>query len=104
MNRGFACRCCGICMCRDCMRRPACVSTFSPASPEQGLEYARHVLRHIAPLLAEEEALKVAEVRLLLITPLPFPCACSELVSSEKVTGVYSIQYTVKLLMVHGVS
>ena len=50
-------------MCRECMRRPVCISTFLPASPAQARAYAQHVLRHIAPLLAEEQALKDTEVQ-----------------------------------------
>ena len=58
---GWCPRCLGFCTCRACMRKPHPREDYS-APKHQEREYARHVLRYVAPLLAGQHALKLAEV------------------------------------------
>lgn len=59
---GWCPRCLGFCTCRACMRKPHPREQYS-APEHQVEEYARHVLRYVGPLLADQHAHKVAEVQ-----------------------------------------
>lgn len=58
---GWCPRCLGFCTCRACMRKPHPRAAYS-APEHQAEEYARHVLRYVGPLLADQQRHKDAEV------------------------------------------
>ncbi|CAL8468356.1 g7896 [Coccomyxa elongata] len=57
---GWCPRCLGFCTCRACMRKPHPRAAYSAPEHQAG-EYARHVLRYVAPLLADQQRHKDAE-------------------------------------------
>ncbi|BDA43691.1 probable lysine-specific demethylase 3B at C-terminar half [Coccomyxa sp. Obi] len=57
---GWCPRCLGFCICRACMRKPHPRAAYS-APEHQTEEYARHVLRYVGPLVADQQRHKDAE-------------------------------------------
>ena len=60
-REGWCLRCLGFCTCRACMRKPFPRAAYSPPD-HQADEYARHVLRYVGPLLADQQRHKDKEV------------------------------------------
>lgn len=58
---GWCPRCLGFCTCRACMRKPHPRAPYT-APAHQAHEFARHVLRYVGPLLADQQRHKEAEV------------------------------------------
>lgn len=59
--QGWCPRCLGFCTCRACMRKPFARAAYC-APEHQEEEYAHHVLRYVAPLLADQHRHKLVEV------------------------------------------
>ncbi|CAL8466277.1 g5813 [Coccomyxa elongata] len=59
-SEGWCPRCLGLCTCRACMRKPHARAAYS-APAHQAEEFARHVLRYVGPLLADQQRDKDAE-------------------------------------------
>ncbi|BDA51374.1 probable lysine-specific demethylase 3A at C-terminar half [Coccomyxa sp. Obi] len=57
---GWCPRCLGLCTCRACMRKPHARAAYSGPA-HQSEEFARHVLRYVGPLLADQQRDKDAE-------------------------------------------
>lgn len=51
-----------MCVCRACLRKPARSGTYQAPSEQQQRTYAMHVLRLVAPYLADQQRHKEAEV------------------------------------------
>ena len=60
-TEGWCPRCLGLCTCRACMRKPHARAAYS-APAHQTEEFAHHVLRYVAPLLADQQRDKDTEV------------------------------------------
>lgn len=58
---GWCPRCLGLCTCRACMRKPHARTAYSGPA-HQTEEFARHVLRYVGPLLADQQRDKNSEV------------------------------------------